>query len=99
MIRPRAALLLSLAPLALAACQQDKPPAPAKAQAAGEVLEGSISDSMIPVDRVTSQPPLAPKSEASAEAKAKPSGSAASTSAAADEATPAKPADPGPATE
>lgn len=46
----------------LAACQAEKAPQTAK-QAGGEILEGSISDAMLPLDRVRSQPPLAPKGE------------------------------------
>lgn len=41
--------------LALAACQQDK--APTATEASGEVLEGTISDDMLPLETVTSQPP------------------------------------------
>ncbi|MFT4025991.1 MAG: hypothetical protein QM676_04220 [Novosphingobium sp.] len=57
----RLALILAL-PLAAAACNK----AAEKKQkdqrtAAGEILPGSISDSMLPYDTVKSQPPLAPK--------------------------------------
>ena len=50
-------LLLALPAFALlAACGGD---APADGRAAsGEVLEGTISDEMLPVDRVRSEPPL-----------------------------------------
>jgi hypothetical protein len=57
----RAALLLLL-PLALAACgeqaagPQEKGPA-----ATSEVLPGSISDAMVPLDQINSQAPLAPR--------------------------------------
>lgn len=54
-----AALCLALA---LSACDGGKRQA-AQGTAGGEVLEGSVSDSMLPVDRVRSQPPLAPKSD------------------------------------
>lgn len=54
-------LALSLLVL-LAACQGEKAPEAAK-QAGGEILEGSVSDAMLPLDRVRSQPPLAPKGE------------------------------------
>ncbi|MFA7603670.1 MAG: hypothetical protein WCY29_11740 [Novosphingobium sp.] len=47
-----------LVPLALAACKGEKKPAEGTAQ--GEVLPGSISDAMLPLDTVRSQPPLAP---------------------------------------
>ncbi len=53
--------LLSLALVALllslSACGQDKPK---ESAASGEILPGSISDAMLPEDRLTSQPPLAP---------------------------------------
>jgi hypothetical protein len=57
----RLACLIAL-PLALAACGSKEPDA--KARAAGEILEGSVSDAMLPLDTVRSQPPLAPRTEA-----------------------------------
>ena len=56
-----AALVLALA---LSACDGGKKQA-AQGTAGGEVLEGSVSDAMLPVDRVRSQPPLAPKADGS----------------------------------
>jgi len=56
MIRLPAALLLAAA-LALGACQKEEP---GVSNASGEILPGSISDAMLPEDRVTSKPPLAP---------------------------------------
>lgn len=66
-------------PLALAGCG-DK--ADKQAQAGGEVLPGSASDAMLPLDTATSKPPLAPRtvdseakgnaSEAAAEPVAEP---------------------------
>lgn len=56
-IRPLYAALLL--PLALTACK--KAATEKTAQAGGEVLPGSASDAMLPMDTVTSQPPLAPK--------------------------------------
>ena len=50
-------LLFPLIPLALLAACNDAPADEGRA-AAGEVLEGTISDAMLPVDRVTSEPPL-----------------------------------------
>ena len=47
-------------PLALAACQGEEKPAEAKT-AQGEILGGSASDAMLPLDTVRSQPPLAPE--------------------------------------
>jgi hypothetical protein len=59
-------LLLALAPVALlAACGGPADEGPA---ASGEVLEGTISDAMLPVDRLQSEPPLEDP-EAFAEAK------------------------------
>lgn len=48
-----------LALLALAACGSD--PKPTGGSADGEILPGSASDAMLPLDTVRSQPPLAPK--------------------------------------
>jgi hypothetical protein len=66
-LRPLAIAQLALAllaGLALTGCQ-DKKQAPAQGTAGGEVLPGSVSDAMLPIDTVRSQPPLAPKSDAS----------------------------------
>ena len=60
----RLAVLAAL-PLALAACQGEKKPAEART-AQGEILDGSASDAMLPLDTVRSQPPLAPEATASA---------------------------------
>jgi len=54
------ALVLVL-PLALAACEQQAAAPAAKGGApSGEVLAGSISDAMIPLEQLDSQAPLAP---------------------------------------
>ena len=59
--------LFTIAPLlAVAGCSGEKT-ANDKREAGGEVLEGSISDAMLPVDTVRSQPPLAPHSAAAKE--------------------------------
>jgi hypothetical protein len=50
-------LVLALAPLALLAGCNEKPANDSRA-ASGEVLEGTISDAMLPIDRVRSEPPL-----------------------------------------
>ena len=50
-------LILAVLPLALLAACQDEVADDSRA-ASGEVLEGTISDEMLPVDRVTSEPPL-----------------------------------------
>lgn len=52
-------LLLAAAPLALLAACGDEASKDDSRAATGEVLEGTISDAMLPVDRVRSQPPLA----------------------------------------
>ena len=54
-------LILAAVPLALTACRGEQ-----KATgntAGGEILPGSTSDAMLPLDTVRSQPPLAPKTE------------------------------------
>ncbi len=47
--------------LLLSACGEDAAPAEAEgeSEAAGEVLEGTISDAMLPIDQTRSQAPLA----------------------------------------
>ncbi|MGH6787732.1 MAG: hypothetical protein ACREBO_12965 [Novosphingobium sp.] len=72
-------IAVSLALLAgLAGCQGEKKDDNRSAE--GEILPGSVSDAMLPLDTVRSQPPLAPKSEiepaAKGDAKARPSDSA-----------------------
>lgn len=57
----RLACLIAL-PLALAACGGKEPDK--SATAAGEILEGTASDAMLPLDTVRSQPPLAPQTQA-----------------------------------
>lgn len=55
---------------ALSGC--DKPD-PTSRSATGEVLEGTVSDAMLPADTLTSEPPLAAPAEVSANgAKRKP---------------------------
>jgi hypothetical protein len=53
-----ALILTACCALPLAACKQEA--APANGAAPGQVLPGSISDAMLPEDRVTSHPPLDP---------------------------------------
>lgn len=51
--------LASLVPLALLAACGDEPAADGDGRSAtGEVLEGTISDEMLPLDQVQSEPPL-----------------------------------------
>lgn len=62
MIRVIRLTCLIALPLALAACGDKKPDE--SATAAGEILEGTASDAMLPLDTVRSQPPLAPQTQA-----------------------------------
>jgi hypothetical protein len=56
--------LLPLLPLTLlAACRGEPEATDAGGSATGEVLEGTISDEMLPLTTVTSQPPLLPPEE------------------------------------
>lgn len=61
MTKPPLILAALAATALLAACNDTKPAQ--QAQAGGEILPGSISDAMLPLDTATSQPPLAPKVE------------------------------------
>jgi hypothetical protein len=63
MIRVVRLTCLIALPLAVAACGDKEPDT--RATAAGEILEGTTSDAMLPLDTVRSQPPLAPRTEAS----------------------------------
>lgn len=77
MMRICASLALGLM---LTACQSENKADTAKA--GGEVLPGSVSDAMLPLDTVRSQPPLAPKTGASGKAdKDKPAGRSAASDA------------------
>jgi hypothetical protein len=60
--------LLLLCLLALAACQSEPDAASGDSggQAAGDVLGGTISDDMIPLEQLTSKAPLAPREGRSA---------------------------------
>lgn len=58
---------LSTLALTLAACQGEK--TAQKGTAEGEILPGSASDAMLPLDTVRSQPPLAPMPETSGKPK------------------------------
>ena len=56
-------LMLAATLLALAGCKGDTKKDAGAGTAQGEVLPGSASDAMLPLDTVKSQAPLAPKSE------------------------------------
>lgn len=58
-----ASALLPALTLALAACQGEKKPADG-GNAQGEILPGSASDAMLPLNTLRSQPPLAPQTQA-----------------------------------
>lgn len=89
--------LVCLAALGLAACDQ-APKKTAAATAEGEILPGSASDSMLPLDTLRSQAPLAPK-VVSSDAPDAPNPRAARTAAARPAATPEPAAAPEPAAE
>lgn len=63
----RHALPLIAATLLLTACGADRKDEGA-GRAQGQILPGSASDAMLPLDTVRSQAPLAPKAEGSAKA-------------------------------
>jgi hypothetical protein len=63
MMRILAGLALMPIAMALAGCGDEAKKAQGAGTAQGEVLPGSVSDAMVPVDQLKSQPPLAPKSE------------------------------------
>ena len=68
----RLRVLFALSALALvAACGKDEVAQSDGRSASGEVLEGSVSDAMLPLDRVQSEPPLEdPEAFAEAQEKA-----------------------------
>lgn len=96
----RARVTIICLALALAACKGEEKKA-VGGTASGEVLPGSVSDAMLPLDTVKSQAPLAPKVEGSDKASAKPGKDAAKPSAkpAAEQEAPAETAAAEPATE
>jgi hypothetical protein len=73
-------LCLGVLPLALAACKGEKKPAESRT-AEGEILPGSASDAMLPLDTVRSQPPLAPMEVATGKPGKTPAGSSAKAEA------------------
>lgn len=62
--------LILAAALTLPGCNKEAAK-PSGGTADGEILPGSISDAMLPLDTVRSQPPLAPKVESSGKPDAK----------------------------
>ena len=79
-VKPQLLVLPALA--LLAACGGDNTSGNDGRAASGEVLEGTISDEMLPVDRVRSEPPL---EDPEAFAKARSAASEAAGEAAEDE--------------
>lgn len=79
--------------LALSACNQTAPKQTG-GTAGGEILPGSASDAMLPLDTLRSQPPLAPKVESSGKPEAKGARSGAAPSASAAPAAEAPKAEP-----
>lgn len=65
-------LTLPALALALAGCGKEADKTQGGGTAAGEILPGSVSDAMVPVDQLKSQTPLAPKTEAADKKAAKP---------------------------
>ena len=59
----KSGLIVAAALLALAGCTGEPKKDAGAGTAQGEVLPGSASDAMLPLDTVKSQAPLAPKSE------------------------------------
>ena len=86
------AIMAALAALAAGACHGPRKSADQRS-AAGEVLAGSISDAMIPYEKLKSQPPLAPEGGVSGASAADDASDDAGSSAS--EIAPAAPA-PGP---
>ncbi len=71
---------IMLALLALAACKGEQAKETG-GKAQGEVLPGSVSDAMLPLDTVKSQAPLAPKAEGGEKGDAKKSDKKADSAA------------------
>jgi hypothetical protein len=59
----KSGLVVAACLIALAGCKGDAKKDAGAGKAQGEVLPGSASDAMLPLDTVKSQAPLAPKSE------------------------------------
>lgn len=82
MVKISALPALSLA-LLVAGCGGESAPADDNLAASGEVLEGTISDDMLPLDDLRSQPPLV-EPASTPQGGSSPAGSAAAAAAAAD---------------
>lgn len=85
--------ILALLPLALLAACTEEPTDDSRA-ASGEVLEGTVSDAMLPIDRVQSEPPLEdPEAFAKAQTEADEQTGGAATGETEGEAPEAEPAE------
>lgn len=90
---PAPTIAIAIALLALSGCKQEGKQAKATGgTAAGEILPGSTSDAMIPVDTLRSQPPLAPHSDGAAKPRGTAAAAEPSDTAASPPATEAPPA-------
>ncbi|MDE2405974.1 MAG: hypothetical protein KGM17_14990 [Sphingomonadales bacterium] len=91
-------LLAAIAVLALSGCHRDGKGGDQRT-ASGQVLQGSISDAMIPYEALTSKPPLAPRVAAKPArgAAADATGDAAAADGAPADAAPAPPSAAAPA--
>lgn len=86
--------LLALVPIALlAACGEETPPE--EGELSGEVLEGTISDEMLPLDQVRSRAPLAEPTQVDGGSPGSPDGAPDAEPAAEPAAQPAETDDTG----
>jgi type IV secretory pathway VirB10-like protein len=79
--------------LALAACSDNSARKAGAGTAEGEILPGSASDAMLPLDTARSEAPLAPKAEGSDKSGEKPGRKAATTPQPTPEPAPEAPAE------
>ena len=82
-------LLIAIAPLVLLAACGKQAPADDGRSASGEVLEGTVSDAMLPLDTVKSEPPFEDPKAAQAAQEAAAEGAETGTEAAAEGEAPA----------
>lgn len=92
----KSAFCLTAPLLLLSACQGEEK-APSAATAGGQVLPASVSDAMLPLDTVRSQPPLAPRPSAAGEDGADDGGDGEKPEAPASASPAAQPPSPAPA--
>ncbi|KPL69541.1 hypothetical protein SZ64_16440 [Erythrobacter sp. SG61-1L] len=97
-VKPVRLILLAMPTLLLAACNGDKKQDDERT-ASGQVLQGTISDEMLPLDKVTSEPPLMKEGPRAAGPSDAASDASAEDAAALDAQQPAVPAADGGAAE